>query len=305
MVDGVRLSADVYRPPGPGPYPVLLMRTPYDKTRAQSDIGYAHPSWYARQGYIVVDPGHVADATRPRASSSTTAREAQDGYDTIEWAAALPGSTGASACTASRTSATSSCSPRHSSHRRCVTICSRLHLRPHVRRHLQRWRVRARHRRDRRRRSIALESLGARATTRHSRALRRASTRLTTARTGRCRSTTIRPSARRPGRSSPSGSITRPTTSYWRPYSVSDDYSRIAVPALHIGGWYDVCLRGTLQNFLGLRAEAGSDDARRAQKLLIGPWYHMPWTDLDGLERERGAEPASSTTGSCAGSTTS
>ena len=43
-VDGVRLSADVYRPPGPGPYPVLLMRTPYDKVLAQSDIGYAHPS---------------------------------------------------------------------------------------------------------------------------------------------------------------------------------------------------------------------------------------------------------------------
>src|SRR4029079_4041162 len=74
---------------------------------------------------------------------------------------------------------------------------------------------------------------------------------------------------------------------YWRPCSVSDDYSRIAVPALHIGGWYDVCLRGTLQNFLGLRAEAGSDDARRAQKLLIGPWYHMPWTDLDSLEESK------------------
>ena len=56
------------------------------------------------------------------------------------------------------------------------------------------------------------------------------------------------------------------------------------MPALHIGGWYDVCLRGTLQNFRGLRADAGSVEAREAQKLLIGPWYHMPWTDLDTLD---------------------
>jgi predicted acyl esterase len=29
--DGVLLATDVYRPEGPGPFPVLLERTPYDK----------------------------------------------------------------------------------------------------------------------------------------------------------------------------------------------------------------------------------------------------------------------------------
>ena len=86
-------------------------------------------------------------------------------------------------------------------------------------------------------------------------ALRKASTRLPM-RTRRYRSTTTRLYGRRPGRLcrvAGSPDLRRVLASH----SVSDDYSRIAVPALHIGGWYDVCLRGTLQNFLGLRAEAG------------------------------------------------
>jgi len=51
--DGVRLDADVYRPDGSGPYPILLMRQPYGRAIA-STVTYAHPSWNARHGYIVV-----------------------------------------------------------------------------------------------------------------------------------------------------------------------------------------------------------------------------------------------------------
>ena len=52
MRDGATLFADVYAPEGPGPFPVLLMRTPYGKTQAQDSI-HTHPLWYARRGYIV------------------------------------------------------------------------------------------------------------------------------------------------------------------------------------------------------------------------------------------------------------
>lgn len=51
--DGVRLDADVYRPDGEGPFPALLMRQPYGR-RIASTVTYAHPSWYAEQGYLVV-----------------------------------------------------------------------------------------------------------------------------------------------------------------------------------------------------------------------------------------------------------
>src|SRR5207245_193735 len=53
MRDGVSLNADMYVPEGPGPFPVLLMRSPYNKTQGQDSV-YAHPSWYARRGYMVV-----------------------------------------------------------------------------------------------------------------------------------------------------------------------------------------------------------------------------------------------------------
>ncbi|MGH2487073.1 MAG: CocE/NonD family hydrolase, partial [Ktedonobacterales bacterium] len=50
---------------------------------------------------------------------------------------------------------------------------------------------------------------------------------------------------------------------------VGGEHTRADLPALHIGGWYDVFLRGTIRNFLSMR-ERNSP----AQYLLIGPWTH-------------------------------
>jgi putative CocE/NonD family hydrolase len=90
--DGVRLDADIYRPDGPGPWPVLLLRQAYGR-RVAATVVYAHPSWYAAQGYIVV----VQDV-RGRGTSDgffeALEHEAQDGADTIAWCAGLAGSTG-------------------------------------------------------------------------------------------------------------------------------------------------------------------------------------------------------------------
>ncbi|MEM9945954.1 MAG: CocE/NonD family hydrolase [Cyanobacteria bacterium P01_D01_bin.36] len=90
--DGVRLDADVYRPVGAGPFPVLLMRQPYGRAIA-STIVYAHPRWYAAHGYIVV----IQDV-RGRGTSEGMfdlfAHEVADGEDTVNWAAQLPDSDG-------------------------------------------------------------------------------------------------------------------------------------------------------------------------------------------------------------------
>jgi len=69
---------------------------------------------------------------------------------------------------------------------------------------------------------------------------------------------------------------------YWRRWSIDEDYSRIDVPALHIGGWYDIFVQGTVKNFGALRQSVGSEQARLAQKLLVGPWYHIPWSRVTG-----------------------
>ena len=78
--DGVRLDADIYRPDGDGPWPVLLLRQAYGR-RVAATVVYAHPAWYAAQGYIVV----VQDV-RGRGTSEgffkALEHEAADGADT-------------------------------------------------------------------------------------------------------------------------------------------------------------------------------------------------------------------------------
>jgi hypothetical protein len=61
---------------------------------------------------------------------------------------------------------------------------------------------------------------------------------------------------------------------YWRSLSINRRYEQIDVPALIVGGWYDVFLRGTIENYVGMRARGGSEAARKGQRLVIGPWAH-------------------------------
>jgi uncharacterized protein len=92
MRDGVTLRANVYRPEGDGPWPTLLTRLPYDKDDYEL-LTWMDPTQVAREGFLVV----VQD-TRGRFGSdgewSPFQYERQDGYDTVEWAARLPGSNG-------------------------------------------------------------------------------------------------------------------------------------------------------------------------------------------------------------------
>jgi uncharacterized protein len=91
MRDSVVLMADIYRPAGPGPFPVLVYRTPYDKRGTVDDYSIFRKA--VERGYAVV----VQDVRGRYASSGdfdAYRQEGPDGYDTIEWAAAQPWSTG-------------------------------------------------------------------------------------------------------------------------------------------------------------------------------------------------------------------
>jgi putative CocE/NonD family hydrolase len=90
--DGVRLDADLYRPASGGPWPILLMRQPYGR-RIASTVVYAHPTWYAAHGYIVV----IQDVRGSGTSEGTFKlfeHEREDGADTLAWAAMLEGGNG-------------------------------------------------------------------------------------------------------------------------------------------------------------------------------------------------------------------
>ena len=88
MSDGVQLVSDHYYPSGDGPFPTLLMRQPYGRDIA-STVVYAHPVWFARNGY------HVAiQDVRGRGDSEGDfypfRNERKDGAETIAWLRSHP-----------------------------------------------------------------------------------------------------------------------------------------------------------------------------------------------------------------------
>jgi uncharacterized protein len=90
MRDGVVLRADVYRPAKGGPWPVLVERTPYGKHGL-------HPEALVKAGYIVVCQdarGRYQSDGQFESFYRDQTHDAEDGYDTVEWAARLSGSTG-------------------------------------------------------------------------------------------------------------------------------------------------------------------------------------------------------------------
>ena len=85
--DGTTLMNYVARPVGDGPFGIILERTPYLRTDK------ANGEFWASRGYI-----YVKQDVRGRGGSGgvldMNATQEQDGYDAVEWAAALPGSNG-------------------------------------------------------------------------------------------------------------------------------------------------------------------------------------------------------------------
>jgi putative CocE/NonD family hydrolase len=61
---------------------------------------------------------------------------------------------------------------------------------------------------------------------------------------------------------------------YWRALAFDRSYGRIEVPALNVGGWFDIFLAGTLANYVRLRLEGASEAARQGTRLVIGPYAH-------------------------------
>jgi putative CocE/NonD family hydrolase len=61
---------------------------------------------------------------------------------------------------------------------------------------------------------------------------------------------------------------------YWGEASIDGRHGLVRTPAFIVGGWYDLFLAGTLQNFRAMRDGAGSEEARSATRLLIGPYAH-------------------------------
>ncbi|MBI4233386.1 MAG: CocE/NonD family hydrolase [Chloroflexi bacterium] len=92
MRDGVRLATDIYFPARegkrlPGPFPVVLQRTPYGKT--DPDRVERHCRHFARSRYVAILQD-CRGCFNSEGEHSFLAQEAQDGYDTVEWLVRQP-----------------------------------------------------------------------------------------------------------------------------------------------------------------------------------------------------------------------
>lgn len=66
----------------------------------------------------------------------------------------------------------------------------------------------------------------------------------------------------------------RDDVDYWNQLNIDGRHHELDVAGLHIGGWYDVFVEGTLANFEGLGGSVTTEGQRRVQHLLVGPWEH-------------------------------
>lgn len=275
MRDGCVLRADIFRPPLPGTYPVLLMRVPYNRAIAQAPV-YQHPSWYALHGYVVV----IQDC-RGRFGSDgefdALRNEALDGYDSVQWASQIDesdgqvGMYGFSYAGATQLLAASEQPPALKC---CIPAFTasdyfdgwmyeggafKLSF-------VIAWSVQM----------LALNDAVRRGATSAAESIRQA----IGAVPGLFDDLPLRDFALfKEAGVLPSffdwlDHDTR--DDYWKQISLREKYDRISVPCLHIGGWYDIFASGTVRNYSELERRAAGDPARE-QRLLMGPWIHVPW----------------------------
>ncbi|HEX9345840.1 MAG TPA: CocE/NonD family hydrolase, partial [Candidatus Acidoferrum sp.] len=264
--DGVTLYSDIYRPKDDGKFPVILMRTPYDKS-----VGWAASSAYqiATHGYVVV----VQDV-RGRYTSEGDwypfRHESNDGYDAIEWAAALLSSNGkVGMMGGSYVGATQMLSaiahPPHLAGICPVVTASNYH---------DGWTYQG----------GAFEQWFDQNWT--TQLATNTMWRLIAKNTNALQGTPVLPLTHYPAfnyASLPAGAdataqlapyyldwLAHPDyDAYWKQWSIEEHFSDIQVPALHIGGWYDIFLAGTLKNYMGIKAHGATDEARKGQRLLV------------------------------------
>ncbi len=256
MRDGVELDADVYRPDAPGQFPVIIARTPYNKS-TQVGNHLAMGRYFAARGYV-----YVAQDVRGRGDSDGLfipyRNDGPDGYDSIEWCAKQPWSSGKvgtigqsylgydqwiaalqqpphlTAMIVMTTppdpmveSPTGLPSPTNMSWYNLL-LGHTMHNDVAVD-----WNALYSH--------LPLDTMDA---------------------AGGYHSVYWQEAINHPG-----------INSWWEPLIYQDKYDRVHVPIMHVSGWYDDEQAGALMNYIGM-TQKGPVDQRKNQKLLMGPWPH-------------------------------
>ncbi len=261
--DGVRLDADIYRPDVAGEFPILLMRQPYGRAIA-STVVYAHPTWYAAQGYIVV----IQDV-RGRGTSEGEfklfANEIADGEDTVNWVANLPHSNGKVGMYGFSYQGMTQLYAAANQPAALKTICPAMIgydlytdwayeggafcLQTNLAWAIQLATETARLRGDK----VAYQAL------------------FTASRNLPLNNPEILQHLAPESFYHEWFAHPQPDN-YWEELSPKRHLQSVDLPMFHIGGWFDTYLRGTLHLYKDMAARSTTP-----QHLLVGPWAHLPW----------------------------
>ena len=264
--DGITLFADIYRPTAPGKFPVILMRTPYDKSVSWA-VSPAHKM--VLRGYVVI----IQDV-RGRYTSEGEwypfRHEQADGFDTVEWVAGLPycdgkvGMMGASYVGATQMLAAIG-QPPHLAGIAPQVTASNYH---------DGWTYQ----------NGAFEQWFDQNWT--SQLAQNTLQRLIHQNTNALVGLPTLPLANYPvfnfGQLPADAQLTALIApyyldwlahpdydDYWKQWSIEENFAKIAVPMLQVGGWYDIFSAGTLRNYMGAKAHGSTEPARTQQHLLM------------------------------------
>lgn len=259
MRDGVLLRADVYRPEGSGKVPAVLGRTPYDRTFGPTLPAILDPEPTTAAGIALVSMD-VRGQHGSEGEFHPFRAEGEDGYESVEWVAAQSWCSGAVAMAGrSYTAATqwlaAAAQPRHLRAIMPIAIGSN---------YFDGWVYQG-----------GAFQLG----------FNLFWVQIMAGRAGRRAKLDEQyrhlPLASAPlALESPGGRFYRewlehPTLDdHWRALSIDARYPEVRVPVFNVGGWYDLFLGGTLENFTRVRREGATEAARAQTRLLIGPWAH-------------------------------
>ena len=271
MRDGVKLSTDLYLPRAEGKFPTIVIRTPYDNN-AEGNVQDA--VYFAERGYAV-----ALQDSRGRYDSEgewvPLFNEGKDGYDTIEWAAAQPWSTGKIGTYGASYLGitqwfTATFNPPHLTAMFPIVAYSdfyhnwiytggsfllaydlrwALNMATRTRQSQYMWFNAPNHIADL---YWHLPLITADEAAGHKVAF-------------------YKEWIRHPN-----------YDEYWKSVSIRDKYDRINAPAYMWQGWFDVFLPGTTDNYIGMTAKGKSPQARRGQKMLVGPWIHQARGSVTG-----------------------
>ncbi|WP_431240794.1 CocE/NonD family hydrolase [Mycolicibacterium aichiense] len=279
MRDGTVLRADVYRPEHSSPVPVILMRTQYGKSGAQVQPSrYQTPDWFASHCYLVV----IQDVRGQGSSGGTFSEfthDRDDGYDSVEWAAGLPGSNGkvgmyGSSYVGATQWLAATASPPH-----LVTIVPANTASDYY----DGWMYEGG---EFRLAFVQPWALGLATTAAENRRDDATATALKAAAANSTRWLNFLPYRALPPLQ-PANPAVAPwyfdwiahstRDDFWRQWSIRDRYPSVRVPVLDVEGWYDAFLAGGVENFTGMVKSAATPEARANQRLVIGPWDHLDW----------------------------